>query len=417
MPPTIIDNVAAGGISYYTPAQEPPAGTRLDRDNEPSLKLFTPIQIRGLILPNRVFLSPLCQYSAKDGYATDWHLTHIGGIIQRGPGLSIMESTAVQAVGRITPQDLGLWDDAQIEPLRRITEFAHGQNQKIAIQLSHAGRKASAVAPWLAVNAVAVGEVGGWPSQIVAPSAIPYEEGVNPTPRASSLAEIKELQSDFVEAARRAVKAGFDTIELHAAHGYLFHQFLSPVSNHRTDAYGGTFENRVKMLCETATLVRHAIPDTMPLFVRLSATDWLEFDPVLREEFPDSWTMDQTLRLASLLADLGVDLLDVSSGGIHPKSAIAIRSGPAYQVGFAEGIKKAVGDRIHVSAVGGIKTGQLAEDALQTGVDVVMAGRWFQQNPVLVGAWATELGVKVKMANQIDWSFRGRGNTATSVRR
>ncbi|CAG9945810.1 unnamed protein product [Clonostachys rosea f. rosea IK726] len=406
----IIDNIAARGISYYTPAQDPPAGTGLDG----STKLFTPITIRGTTFQNRVFLSPLCQYSAKDGYATDWHLTHLGGIIQRGPGLAIMESTAVQRTGRITPQDLGLWEDGQIGPLKRITEFAHSQGQKIAIQLSHAGRKASCVSPWLSANAVAVREVGGWPDEIAAPSAIPQEEGINPVPKAFTLEDIEELKTSFVDAARRAVEAGFDAIELHSAHGYLLHQFLSPISNQRTDAYGGSFENRTRIHMELADLIRAAIPDTMPLFVRFSATDWFEFDSSLKDEFPDSWTVSQSVQFASHLADHGVDLVDVSSGGIHAKSAIAIRAGPAYQVHFAQEIKKAVGDRLLVAAVGGIKTGVLAEDTLQSGIDVVLAGRWFQQNPGLVGAFAQELGVKVRMAHQIGWSFVGRGEKRRS---
>ncbi|KAF4450401.1 NADH oxidase [Fusarium albosuccineum] len=355
MAPEIIDNVAAKGISYYTPAQEPPAGTQLDG----STKLFSPITIRGVTFQNRLFLSPLCQYSAKDGIATDWHLTHLGGIIQRGPGLAIMESTGVQ--------------------------------------------------PWLSGNAVAVEEVGGWPNDIIGPSAIPQEEGINPVPKALTKEGIEELKTAFSEAARRAVKAGFDAIEVHSAHGYLLHQFLSPVSNQRTDEYGGSFENRTRLLLEVIESIRAVIPDTVPLFVRISATGWFEFDSALKQEFPESWTVDQSIRLVSLLADQGVDLVDVSSGGIHAKSAIAIRSGPAYQVHFAQEIKKAVGDNILVSAVGGIKTGALAEDALQSGLDAVMAGRWFQQNPGLAGAFARELGVKIKMANQIDWSFKGRG--------
>lgn len=402
----IIHNVAAKGISYYTPAQEPSAGTRLNG----STKLFTPLTIRGVTFQNRLILSPLCQYSAKDGYATDWHLTHLGGIIQRGPGLAIMEATAVQRVGRITPQDLGLWEDAQINQLKRITEFAHSQNQNIAIQLSHAGRKASCVSPWLGANAVAVKEVGGWPDEIVAPSAIPQEEGINPIPRAFTKEDIEALKADFAEAAKRAIKAGFDVIELHSAHGYLLHQFLSPISNQRTDEYGGSFKNRTRFLLELVDRVRAVIPETTPLFVRISATDWFEFDPTLKAEFPDSWTIAQATQLASLLADHGVDLVDVSSGGVHAKSAIAIKPGPAYQVHFAQQIKKAVGDKLLVSAVGGIKTGALAEEALQSGIDVVMAGRWFQQNPGLVGAFANELGVEVKMANQIGWSFVGRGS-------
>ncbi|GKZ26956.1 hypothetical protein AbraIFM66951_003909 [Aspergillus brasiliensis] len=399
----VIDNVAAKGISYYTPAQNPPAGTQI----EGSIKLFTPITLRGLTLPNRLFLAPLCQYSAKDGYATDWHLTHIGGILQRGPGLSIMESTAVQRVGRITPQDLGLWEDGQIEPLKRITEFAHSQSQRLAIQLSHAGRKASAVAPWLSTNAMAVKEVGGWPDEIIGPSAIPHEEGINTIPRALTEEEINILINDFAQAAKRAVQAGFDAIEIHSAHGYLLHQFLSPVSNRRTDKYGGSFENRIRLLVEVCDAIRASIPDTMPLLVRISATDWFEFEE--NSEFPDSWTVEQSTRLAPILADHGVDLVDVSSGGVHPKSAIAIKPGPAYQVHLAQEIKRATGDKLVVTAVGGIKTGTLAEEVVQSGIDAVQAGRWFQQNPGLVRAFANELGVKVRMATQIDWSFEGRG--------
>lgn len=404
MTQVIIDNVAAKGVSYFTPAQEPPAGTQLDG----SSKLFTPLTIRGVTFQNRLFLSPLCQYSSKHGYATDWHLAHLGGIIQRGPGLAIMEATAVQRWGRITPEDLGLWEDGQMEPLKRITEFAHSQGQKIGIQLSHAGRKASCVSPWLSANAVAVKEVGGWPDEVVAPSAIP-QDAINPVPRTLTREDIEALKTAFAEAAVRAVKAGFDAIELHSAHGYLLHQFLSPISNQRTDAYGGSFENRSRLLIELVDLIRLVVPKTMPLLVRISATDWFEYSDNLKDEFPESWTMTQSKQLASLLADHGVDLLDVSSGGIHPKSAIAIKPGPAYQVDLAREIKMHVGDKLLVSAVGGIKTGALGEEALQCGVDVVMAGRWFQQNPGLVGEYARELGVKVRLAHQMGWCFEGRG--------
>ncbi|KAA8650881.1 hypothetical protein EYZ11_005828 [Aspergillus tanneri] len=404
----IIDNIAAQGISYYTPAQDPPAGTQI----EGSTKLFSPITIRGVTFPNRLFLAPLCQYSSKDGYVSDWHLTHLGGIIQRGPGLAIMESTAVQKVGRITPQDIGLYEDGHIEPLKRITEFAHSQSQKIAVQLAHAGRKASAVAPWLSGNAMAVKEVGGWPDEIVGPSAIPHEHGINTIPKALTREDIEVLKKDFGEAAKRAIKANFDVIEIHAGHGYLLHQFMSPVSNRRTDEYGGSFENRVRLLLEVCEVVRASIPTTMPLLVRISATDWFEFDDNLKKEFPESWTLAQAVQLAPLLADCGVDLVDVSSGGVHPKSAIAIRAGPAYQVHLAQEVKKAVGDKLLVSAVGGIKTGALAEEVVQSGIDAVQAGRWFQQNPGLVRAFANELGVKVRMATQIDWSFDGRGKKA-----
>ncbi|UZP36874.1 hypothetical protein NXS19_004690 [Fusarium pseudograminearum] len=401
----IIDNIAAEGAPYYTPAQDPPAGTQTSG----STKVFTPITIRGVTFPNRLFLAPLCQYSAKDGYATDWHLTHLGGIIQRGPGLSMVEATAVQNHGRITPQDVGLWEDGQIEPLKRIITFAHSQSQKIGIQLSHAGRKASCVSPWLSINAVAAKEVGGWPENIVAPSAIAQEAGVNPVPKAFTKEDIEELKNDFLAAAKRAIRAGFDVIEIHAAHGYLLHQFLSPVSNQRTDEYGGSFENRIRVVLEIIDLIRAEIPETTPILVRVSATDWFEYDAQFKDEFPESWTVEQTCKLAQILPKHGVDLVDVSSGGIHPKSAIAIKAGPAYQVDLAKQVKKAVGDSVLVSAVGGIKTGHLAEEVLQSGIDVVRAGRWFQQNPGLVRAFANELGVEVKMANQIDWSFKGRG--------
>lgn len=331
--------------------------------------------------------------------------------MQRGPGIAIMESTGVQKIGRITPQDLGLYEDGQIEPLKRITEFAHSQSQKIAIQLAHAGRKASAVAPWLSINAMAVEEVGGWPNELVAPSAIPFEDGVNNVPKALTLEDIDVLKKDWVSAAKRAVQANFDAIEIHAAHGYLLHQFLSPVSNKRTDQYGGSFENRVRLLLEISADIRANIPDTMPLFIRISATDWFEFDEDLKKEFPESWTVAQSVRLAPLLADQGVDLVDVSSGGISAKSAIAIKPGPAYQAHLAQEIKKAVGDRLLVTAVGGIKTGALAEEVVNSGIDAVQAGRWFQQNPGLVRAFANELGVSVRMATQIDWSFEGRGKS------
>ncbi|RWA12996.1 hypothetical protein EKO27_g2125 [Xylaria grammica] len=408
----VIDNIGVEGISYFSPLQNPPAGTGL-ADGGSNPKLFTPLTIRGVTFPNRIFLSPLCQYSAKDGYANDWHLTHLGGIIQRGPGLSIVEAAGVQARGRITPQDVGIWEDGQIEPLKRITEFARSQSQKIAIQLAHAGRKASAVAPWLSPNATAFKEVGGWPDDVWAPSALAFSTN-NPTPKAMTLEDIEQLKKDYVSASKRSVEAGFDVIELHAAHGYLFHEFLSPVSNKRTDQYGGSFENRVRILLETTGEVRKAIPESMPLFVRISATDWFEFDESSRAEFPETWTVEQSSRLATLLAERGVDLLDVSSGGIHNKSAIGIKSGPGYQAHFASAIKKVVGDKLIVSTVGGVTSGKLAEELLQgkdgeAALDVVMAGRWFQKNPGLVIQYADELKAEVKMANQIGWGFVGRG--------
>lgn len=292
-----------------------------------------------------------------------------------------------------------------MEPLKRIVDFAHSQGQKIAIQLGHAGRKASTTAPWLHKDAVAVAEVVGWPDEVYAPSAIAFNEH-HYTPKAMSLQQIEGFKTAFVEAVKRALKAGFDVIAIHAAHGYLIHQFLSPLSNQRSDSYGGTWDNRTKLVLEIVDLIRAIIPDTMPLFVRLSATDW--FDN-MKDEFPESWTVADSCKLAPLLVDHGVDFIDVSSGGIHPKQSTSIKSGPGYQVPFAQEIKKAIGDRAVVSAVGGIKTAALAEGYLNEGVDVVMCGRWFQENPGLVYAYANELDVDVKMANQIGWGFGGRG--------
>lgn len=397
----IFDNPSAVGVPYYTPAQTPPSGTAIS-ENPP--KLFKPLTVRGVTFQNRIFLAPLCQYSAQNGYATDWHLTHLGGIIQRGPGLALMESTAVQKEGRITPQDIGLWEDGQIEPLKRIIDFAHSQGQKIGVQLSHAGRKASTVAPFVSMNATATEDIDGWPENTFAPSAIPFND-VYPHPREMTLVQIQEFKDAFVAAAVRSVKAGFDVVEVHAAHGYLIHQFLSPISNKRTDVYGGSWENRTRLTLEIVDLVRAAIPETMPLFVRISATDW--FDN-MTDEFPESWTVADSVKIAPILASRGVDFLDVSSGGIHPLQGTSIKSGPGYQAPFALEIKKAVGDKMIVSAVGGIRTAELAQQLIDDGLDVIMCGRWFQKNPGLVYSFADDLEVDVKMANQIAWGFKGR---------
>lgn len=401
-----IPNPPAPGISYFTPIQSIPAGTAVS-ENAP--KLFQPLKIRGLTLQNRIILSPLCQYSATNGHLTDWHLAHLGGIISRGPGLSFVEATSVTANGRITPQDSGLWLDSQIAPLKRIVEFAHSQNQHIAIQLGHAGRKASTVAPWISGADASSTVVGGWPDDVVSPSSIPYSDRF-PDTKELSLAEIEDLKGAWVQAVRRSLEAGFDVIEIHSAHGYLLHEFLSPVSNQRKDQYGGSFENRSRLLLELADITRDLIPETMPLFVRISATDWLE------EKDYQSWNVEESIQLAKELAKRGVDLLDVSSAGIHPDQNInkdkfdpkLSSNGAAYQAPLAHTIKKAVGDSLLVTTVGGIRTGKIAQEQLDLGLDAVFAGRWFQKNPGLVFAWADELDVDVKMPGQIQWAFGGR---------
>jgi 2,4-dienoyl-CoA reductase-like NADH-dependent reductase (Old Yellow Enzyme family) len=244
--------------------------------------------------------------------------------------------------------------------------------------------------------------VNGWPDKVKGPSAIPYNEQ-HAYPKAMSLQDIEEVKAAWVAAVKRALKACFDVIEIHNAHGYLLHEFVSPVSNQRTDQYGGSFENRVRLTLEIADLTRKQIPDSMPLFLRLSATDWLDYDGF---DGP-SWTLTDSIRLAHLLADHGVDLLDVSSGGNHP--AQRIKTGPGYQAPFAKEIKKAVVDKLLVGTVGTIISGKQANELLQEGgLDLAIAGRMFQKNPGLVWAWAEELGVQIKMANQIEWGFGGR---------
>lgn len=402
-----IENKSAENVPFYTPAQDPPAGTALDPqpDGKPIPKLFLPLTIRGIQFQNRIFVSPMCQYSALDGFHTPWHVSHLGGIIQRGPGLTIVEMTAVQANGRITPEDSGIYLDAHIAGLKQHVDFAHSQGQKIGIQIAHAGRKASTIAPFLSSGATATEDDGGWPENVVGPSAIPYSEAY-PKPRELTLAEIEQLKVDFVHGAQRAVVAGFDVVEVHVAHGYLLHQFVSPASNHRTDKYGGSFENRVRLVLEVVEDVRAVLPDSMPLFVRLSATDCLENVPEYRGE---SWTLQDSVKLAPLLAERGVDLLDVTTGGNHQLQKI--KPGPGYQAPFAKTIKGAAGDKMLVSTVGSVSTGKLAEELLtnETPLDAIMAGRPFLKNPGLVWAWAEELETSIYLAKQIGWGFGGRG--------
>ncbi|KAE8142332.1 hypothetical protein BDV38DRAFT_295112 [Aspergillus pseudotamarii] len=399
-------NRAAGGVSYFTPAQLPPAGTALvTKDTKNVPKLFRPLRIRGLTLNNRITVAPMCQYSAEDGHFTMWHITHMGGIVQRGPGISCVEATAVSPEGRISPEDVGLWKDSQIEGLRTVVDFAHSQGQKMMIQLGHAGRKASTVTPWLSSGAIAGKELNGWPDECWAPSALAWDEN-HAIPRAMTIQQIQDFKVAFADAVKRALKAGFDAIEIHGAHGYLISEFLSPATNHRTDAYGGSFENRTRLAIELVEETRAIIPDDMPLFFRISATDWLE--EASETEIPESWTADDTVKFAGILAQKGVDVLDVSTGGNHPLQKP--HSGPAYQAPFAVKVKQAVGDKLKISTVGMIDNAHLANDLLEKeGLDLITVGRGFQKNPGLVFAWADQLGIEVRMPNQIAWGFGGRG--------
>ncbi|TFK73404.1 FMN-linked oxidoreductase [Pluteus cervinus] len=396
-------NVPASGVPYFTPAQVPPAGTAV---SEEPPKLFQPLKIRGVEFPNRIFLSPLCQYSADNGKLTAWHLAHLGGILTRGPGLTFIEATAVLPEGRITPEDAGLWSDDQLESHAKIVEFAHSQGQKIGIQLAHAGRKASTVAPWIKGDNTASEEVGGWPNDVWGPSTIPWDTDY-PTPQALSHEGIKRVIQAWTDAAQRAIRAGYDVIEIHNAHGYLLHSFLSPASNKRTDEYGGSFENRIRLTLEVVDAVRKAIPTDTPLFLRVSATDWLE------ESLPNepSWRSEETVRLAPILREHGVDFLDVSTGGNHPLQRI--KGGPAFQAPFAEAVKKGLNPshnpQLVIGSVGSIADGKVAQGVLDKGqADAVLVGRQFMKNPFAVWQFAEDLGVDVWLANQIRWPFAGR---------
>lgn len=332
-----------------------------------------------------------------------WHYTHMGGIVQRGPGLVTIEATAVVPEGRITPQDVGLWKDSQIDALKPFVDFAHSQGQKVMIQLAHAGRKASTVAPWISSGDVAGKELDGWPDNVYGPSAVPYNDR-HATPKAMTKDDIEKFKAAFVAATKRALKLGVDAIEIHNAHGYLLHEFVSPAVNQRTDEYGGSFENRTRLTLEIVDLARATIPKDMPLFLRISATDWLE-ETDLKDQ---SWKVEDTVRLAKILAERGVDFLDVSSGGNHEKQHIHV--GPAYQAPFAKAVKEAVGDKLLVSAVGNITDGKMANEQLEEGgLDAIFAGRLFQKNPGLVWSWADDLDCEVYWANQIRWGFGGRG--------
>ncbi|MGA2116273.1 MAG: NADH:flavin oxidoreductase/NADH oxidase [Bryobacteraceae bacterium] len=345
--------------------------------NSPSL-LFEPLTLRAVTLRNRIAVSPMCQYSAVDGFANDWHLVHLGSRAAGGAGLVVMEATAVEARGRISPFDTGIWSDAHVEFLSRITRFIQSQGAVAGIQLAHAGRKASTARPWEGGKLVAEA-AGGW--RPVAPSAVPFDDG-DPAPHELSAAEIHGIVEAFAAAARRALAAGFGLVEVHAAHGYLAHQFLSPLSNRRQDHYGGSLENRIRFALEVVESVRAAWPEHLPLFVRISATDWV----------PGGWDIDDSVALARRLKPLGVDLVDCSSGGSSRAQQIPL--GPGYQVPFAERVRREAG--IPTGAVGLITTAQQAEQILRDGkADLVLLAREFLRDPYFPIRAARELGAQL----------------------
>jgi 2,4-dienoyl-CoA reductase-like NADH-dependent reductase (Old Yellow Enzyme family) len=346
-------------------------------------QLFDPIKIRGLEIVNRAWVSPMCQYSAVDGVVGAWHNVHLGSFATGGAGLIMAEATGVVPEGRISGGCPGIYNDAQVAAWKSIIAFVHSQGSKIGIQLAHSGRKGSTTIPGADHLIASVAE-GGW--QAVAPSAIAFEG--YPIPHALSIEEIHTLTHQWGKAAENAVKAGFDLVEIHAAHGYLLHEFCSPLSNTRTDEYGGDFNGRTKFLKEVVVEVRNAIPEVMPLFVRISASDWTE----------GGWTIEESVKLSQELKALGVDLIDASSGGNVYDAKIAV--GPGYQVQFAEKIKS--GTRITTSAVGMITDPAQANEIISSGkADVVMIGRQMLRNPRWPLFAAHELGVEVNWPRQL----------------
>jgi 2,4-dienoyl-CoA reductase-like NADH-dependent reductase (Old Yellow Enzyme family) len=340
--------------------------------------LFDPFRLRGVTLRNRLGVSPMCQYSAVDGLAADWHLVHYGGLAQGGAGLVIVEATAVEARGRISAADLGLWEDRQVEPLARVVRFVESQGAVPAVQLAHAGRKASVGPPWQAGGAPVPAAQGGWTP--VGPSALPFADG-HPVPAALTESEYAALPGLFAAAARRALAAGFRAVEVHAAHGYLLHQHLSPLSNRREDRWGGSLENRTRLAREVVAAVRRAWPERLPLLVRVSATDWAE----------GGWTPEETVELARALKALGADLVDCSSGGLVPWAKVAL--GPGYQVPFAEQVRREAG--VATAAVGLITTPQQAEAVVASGqADLVLLGRELLREPRFPLRAAAALGAE-----------------------
>jgi 2,4-dienoyl-CoA reductase-like NADH-dependent reductase (Old Yellow Enzyme family) len=350
--------------------------------------LFQPLTLKSVTLRNRIGVSPMCQYSSEDGVATDWHLVHLGSRSVGGAGLVVAEATAVSPEGRITPGDAGIWSDKHVEAIAWINRFVKQHGAVPGIQIAHAGRKASAARPWEGGAHLADG-AGGWPT--MAPSALAFGGELPKVPRAMTEADVARVQNEFVLAARRALAAGCECLELHSAHGYLSHEFLSPLTNHRSDRYGGSFDNRVRFLLETTRAVRAAWPDKLPLAVRISCTDWV----------PGGWDIEQSVELARRLKAEGVDLIDCSSGGNVPDAKIPV--GPGYQVPFAERIRKEAA--IATAAVGMITMPAQADEIVRQGrADLVLLAREFLRDPYWPMRAARALGHAAAVPSPVQYT-------------
>jgi 2,4-dienoyl-CoA reductase-like NADH-dependent reductase (Old Yellow Enzyme family) len=352
-------------------------------------QLFSPLRIRDIVFRNRIAVSPMCQYSSEDGFANDWHFVHLGSRAVGGAAVVMAEASAVEARGRISPADLGIWKDEHIQPLARIAAFVRGQGAVAGIQLAHAGRKASTHVPWEKGGSFLPESEGGW--RTVAPSAIPFRETDAP-PLELSQVQISGVVEAFAAAARRALAAGFQVIEIHGAHGYLINEFLSPLANHRRDEYGGSFENRIRFALEIVKAIRREWPDSLPLFIRISASDWAD----------GGWTIEDSVKLAGILKPLGVDLVDCSSGGLVPYAKIEL--GPGYQVPFAERIRREAG--ILTGAVGMITEPEQANRIIREGrADLIFLARQFLRDAYFPLHAAKVLGVELAPPVQYQRAF------------
>jgi 2,4-dienoyl-CoA reductase-like NADH-dependent reductase (Old Yellow Enzyme family) len=367
--------------------------SQCDHDRDvPEIDLLSPLTIRRVTLRNRIVMSPMCQYIAKDGFADDWHLVHLGSRAAGGVALVMVEATAVTRDGRITHGDLGIWSDEHVAPLARIARFVHSQGAVAGIQLAHAGRKASCDVPWKGGAGLKTSEAGGWP--IVGPSAVPFDEG-NPVPKALDQAGIDGIVAAFEAGTKRALTAGFRVIEIHSAHGYLLHEFLSPLSNRRTDSYGGSLENRMRLPLRVAGAVRKLVPADLPVFVRISATDWAD----------GGWDVEQSVVLAGRLKDLGIDLIDVSSGGLVPKARIPV--GKGYQVPLARKIRAEA--EVMTGAVGLITEVQHANEIVTGGdADVVDLARELLREPYWALKAQQELGAEASWPISYGYAVKRR---------
>lgn len=348
-------------------------------------RLFSPLQLRQLELKNRILVSPMCQYSAEDGVPNHWHLVHLGSRAVGGAALVMAEATAISAAGRISPGDTGLWNSTHVEAFRPITQFVRDQGSIAAVQLAHAGRKASTRAPWRKGSRALKADEGAW--ETMAPSALAFDD--LPPPREMTLEDIEKTIEDFVQSTRHALEAGFQVVEIHMAHGYLLHEFLSPLSNIRDDSYGGSFDNRIRLPLQVAKAVREIWPEEWPIFVRISATDWVK----------GGWDLSQSIEFAKRLRDLGVDLIDCSSGGLVPDAPIPVA--PHYQVPFADAIRKDAG--IPTGAVGLITDAVQAEGILRDDrADVILLARELLRDPYWPLRAAQSLGAEIRWPKQYE---------------